>query len=255
MFDWIEDETQRNKAIKEHEDAIKKVNDGVDAKINEAVSGLKVKNDELLGEKKKIQDLYDKVKDIDPVAAREALKLLRENEYAQLIKDGKFEEVIEKRTSTATAALKKQLDDATKALEEALKSGGTYKGLYESTIIDNTIRDAAIKAGVNPAAMVDVLSRARSVFSLSEDRQVEARDAQGNLLKNDKKLVVTPAVWMDDLKESAPYFWPGSEGAGMGGSDNLSETDFTKKAAALLAKGDHAGYRKLREKQRQGAGV
>jgi len=250
MFEWIEDEEVRNKAIEEHNSSMKEVKDGVQTQIDEAVSGLKAKNEEILTEKKKLQELADKFKDLDPDKAREALSLINESEYAQMIKDGKIEEVIEKRSSAATAQLKQAIEDLNQQLAEAEKNGSTYKTKFETKVIEDEIRGAAMKAGVRPEALTDVLMRGSTVFSLSEDGQVEARDRQGNLLKNKDKLVVSPSVWVEGLKETAPHYWPESEGAGLSGGDAVSDSDFTKKAAALLAKGDHEGYRKLRAKQK-----
>jgi len=251
MFDYIEDPALKAKAEEEYNASIVTINGGVQKKIDEAVSGLKTKNDEILGEKKKLQDMLDKFKDIkDPVKALEALQLLDQNEYAQLIKDGKFEEVLEKRVSTATSRLTAVIDELNGKLEVSNKEGSTYKSKYQTKVIEDDIRAAAIKAGVRPEALADVLMRGINVFSLSEDGQVEARDKQGNLIKNKDKLIMTPDVWVDSLKESAPHYWPDSEGAGLTGNNLLAESDFNKKADALLAKGDYNGYRKLRAKQK-----
>jgi len=169
MFDYIEDPALKAKAEEEYNASIVTINGGVQKKIDEAVSGLKTKNDEILGEKKKLQDMLDKFKDIkDPVKALEALQLLDQNEYAQLIKDGKFEEVLEKRVSTATSRLTAVIDELNGKLEVSNKEGSTYKSKYQTKVIEDDIRAAAIKAGVRPEALADVLMRGINVFSLSQ---------------------------------------------------------------------------------------
>ena len=131
--------------------------------------------------------------------------------------------------------------------------GTVYKTKYQRKVVDDEVREAAIKLGVRPEALNDVLLHGASVFKLADDGQVEARDPAGNLLKNKDNLVVTPSVWVEGLKDKAPHYWPPSEGAGLGGSSHSTDSEFATQADSLLAKGDVAGYRKLREKQRNAA--
>lgn len=250
MFEFIEDADLRAKAVSEYENSIKVVNDGVQKKVDEAVLGLKAKNEELLGEKKKLQELANSWKDIDPDKARQALELLEKSEYAQMLKDGKFEEALEKRISTATGGLKAQLEQLQQQYEVAKTESTEYKSKFQRKIIDDSIREAALELGVQTKAIEDVIMRGSLVFSLGEDGQVEARDKQGNLMKNKDKLILTPKVWVEGLKESHPYYWPPSEGAGFGGGRG-SETDLNKQLALLADKGDIKGYREARDKARK----
>ena len=97
-FSFIEDEALRTQAEEAYE-ADKKANgEDIESKINEAIEGLQSKNEELLGEKKTIQEKLQKFADIeDPEKALEALKFINESEEAQMIRDGKFDEHVEER--------------------------------------------------------------------------------------------------------------------------------------------------------------
>ena len=233
MFDFIEDPELKAKLIAEHE---------------ENVRGLKANNESLLGEKKSIMEKLTSFAEIeDPKAALEALKFVKENEQARLIQEGKFDEVIEKKVSTVRQEAKAVIDELTSKFELTSKEAESFRLKYRTKIVDDTLRQAAIEAGVRPEALDDVLLQGRLEFSVADDNEtVECRDSKGNLRKNSDNIVITPKVWMESLKARKPYLWPGSEGAGFTGK-TASDSDVVAKMQELLDKGDFAGYKKLRE--------
>lgn len=233
MFDFIEDPELKAKLIAEHE---------------ENVRGLKANNESLLGEKKSIMEKLTSFAEIeDPKAALEALKFVKENEQARLIQEGKFDEVIEKKVSTVRQEAKAVIDELTSKFELTSKEAESFRLKYRTKIVDDTLRQAAIEAGVRPEALDDVLLQGRFEFSVADDNEtVECRDSKGNLRKNSDNIVITPKVWMESLKARKPYLWPGSEGAGFTGK-TASDSDVVAKMQELLDKGDFAGYKKLRE--------
>lgn len=249
MFDFIEDEAVRSKAIEQYEAQMKEVNESVQSKIDKAVEGLQNKNKELIGEKKSIQEKLAEFKDItDPVKAMEALKFINENEDAQLIRDGKVGELIEKRTSTMRIEHDNAIRELADKLEATSTAESTYRNLYETKVMDDAIRAHAVQAGVRPEAVSDVLLRAKSMFSLDKEGGVEARDAKGNLRKNDAGNVVTPGVWLEDLKRTSPHYWPASEGAGAVGGSLGADADVTARLADFAKRGDMKSYKALRKK-------
>lgn len=254
MFDFIEDTELREQAQTALDAQLKEVNDGIQDKVDAAVEGLKGKNTELLSEKKTFQEKLAKFSDIsDPEKALEALSFLQENEDAQLIKAGRVDEVIAKRTSQMKIDQDAALSDLADKLVNAETSSKEFKGLYESKIMDDELRAVAHKAGIRSEAITDILLRARNIFSLGADGSVEARDSKNALVKNDDGVVVSPGVWMESLKTSSPHYWPTSEGAGAIGSSIAGDVDTTAKLVELAKKGDMAGYRLLRGKMASGA--
>lgn len=247
MFEFIKDEAERVKAVEEYEAQIQAVTADVDSKINEAVQGLQNKNQELLGEKKSIQEKLAKFSDItDPEKALEALKFINENEDAQLIRDGKVGELIEKKTSVMRIEHNNAIKELADKLEAASKGEETFKSLYETKVMDDSLREVCISAGVRPEAITDVLLRSKEIFSLDKDNAVEARDGKGGLKKNAAGDVLTPAVWMEELKTTSPHYWPSSEGAGAVGGNITGDADTTAKLAEYAKRGDMVNYRKLR---------
>lgn len=250
MFDFIEDEGIRSKVEEAHKAQIKDLTEGLDKKIEEAVSGLKAKNEELLGEKKSIQERLAQFKDItDPEKALEALTFIQENEDAQLIKDGKIDELLEKRTSQMRIDHQTALDTLQEQLDAATNEGSVYKLQYEQKMIGDQLQDAAIKAGVRPEAIPDVMLRGRELYSLATDNTIEARDAKGNLVKNEDGNVLTTSVWLEGLKKTSPHYWPSSEGSGASGGSGGSGGDISARLAAAAKSNDMVAYRRLREKQ------
>ena len=232
-FDFIEDADLKAKAIEEY---------------NASVAGLKTKNEELITEKRTIQDklkLFDGID--DSAAAIEALKFVRENEQARLIQEGKFEEVIEKRVSQIRADAMAKVDELALKLEATANEATLFKNKYNSKTIEDILREAAVTAGVRASTVTDVLLRGRMEFNLAEDGvSIEARDVKGQLRKNEAGLVLSPQVWLDGLKSTSPHYWEGSEGAGFTGK-GVSTTDLMARMNELLDKGDFAGWKKLRE--------
>jgi len=243
-FSFIEDPEQRAKAEQEYQESLKAaIEENVQKAVDQEVSGLKAKNEELLNEKKKLMENF---KDLDPEKAKEALKFLEENEEARLMQEGKFDEIVEKKTSQLKSDYEAKLTELMKTNEELSGIGSKYKSMFETKVVEDTVRETALKAGVRAEALTDVLMRANQLFSLGEDGTVEARDAKGNLVKTDD-LVLTPENWIKSLKESAPHYWPPSQGAGASGvSGNAG--DLAKKLNDLAAKGNMAEYRKVRAK-------
>lgn len=254
MFDFITDADLRAKAESEHKKSLESTKNELttafETRLGEETQGMRAKMDELLNEKK---TLAEKFKDItDPQAALEALKFINDNADAQLIKDGRVDELIQKKTTALRQEHEATVNELTKQVKELSEGKGKYKGLFQTKVIEDALRDAAIKAGVRMEAVPDVLMRGRGVFSLGSNYEVEARDGKGNLKKTSDDMVLTPVLWINSLKTEAPHYWPGSEGAGASGGGAGGGGDIEEELARLAEKGDMVGYRKLREKQLQG---
>lgn len=208
----------------------------INAAVQEAVTGLKAKNTELLGKLKEREESLKKFDGIDPDAVREILKRFADDEEAGLIKAGKIDEVLNKRTERMKADYDKRLKDALTAAEQASKRAEAFQG----RVLDEAIRAAAAKAGIHQHAIDDALFRARSMFVLSEDGQaVQLGDDGKPVLGKDGKTPFTPLEWLEGMKEKAPHWFPANaSGGGAGGSGSGS--------GSSGAKGNWAGSREER---------
>jgi len=255
-FTFIEDATLREKAENAHKIDVDQLTitltDAAKTQVEEAVTGLKDKNGELLTEKKTAQDALKIWDGYDVKTVKTASEFYDKNKDAEFMIDGTVEELIEKKTSQLTSDFETQINELNTNLTEAKTHGATYQGLFESKTIDDGVREEAIKAGMLPTAVEDAVMRGRSVFSLDDKKQIEARDADGKLAVTEDKKVLTTKNWVEGLKTTSPHYWPDSKGAGaFGGQGN--ESDFNLKLQALADAGDTDGYRKLRDSKKKKA--
>ena len=114
--------------------------------------------------------------------------------------------------------------------------------------IDGAVRDAAGRAGLVPAAIDDALGRGRRVFSLDEDGRPVAREAEGAVVPGaDGASPMTPAEWLESMREAAPHWWPPSSGAGAPGAGARgNEGALTYEQAGELSPEHYARLRRER---------
>ncbi len=252
MFDYIEDPDVRQKAIESHNAEIKATKESllsdIDKKIEEATAGLKNKNKELLDEKKKIQETLKNFENIDPQKAKEALEFLETNAEAQMIKEGKINELIDRKTSQMKSDHETALAEILSSLEETSTKATTFEKLYKTKMIEDGLREAALKAKVRPEAIDDIILRGSREFSLATDGTVEARDSDGKLKKTLDDKVLTPSNWIDGLKKTSPHYWPDSQGIGARGRFSSDPNDYAAALADAAKAGNIDAYRKLRKK-------
>jgi len=248
-FKFIEDEALRNQAIEVLNSHIAELKDQHKLTMDEEVNGLKSKNAEILDEKKQADIRLKKFDEYDFDAANEAIDFIKNNKNAQLIKDGKVDELIEKETSTLRSDHETALNEVNQSLGTEKQRGDLYESLYKTKMVEDSLREAAIISKMRPEAITDVLLHGRSVFALAEDGSVEARDGEGKLKKTVDDKVLTPTNWIEGLKKLSPHYWPDSEGANAHSSTPGSENDLTAALNKAAASGNMTEYRRLRKKQ------
>lgn len=256
-LDFIESEEARGKVTEllqaEISSATEELQKSLKGKTSEEIIKLQSKNEELIGEKRKIQDILKNFEGIDPEKAKDALSFLDENEDAALLKEGKFEELVDKRTSGLKSDYESRIEELMGKLVDAEDRATTSDQNFSRKMVQDTLRDEAIAAGVRPEAIPDLLSRSSSVFAMSKDKSVEARDKNGKLLKTEEDLILTPALWVESLKKVAPHYWPPSTSAGLTGASSGSMTDLEAALADAAKRNDMKAFRKIREKMGAGA--
>jgi len=250
----VEDEDLRAKLDEVHEEAVKITKDDLSAEFNDRleqeVSGLKTKNEEIIGEKKKLSKKLEAFNGVDPTKAREALELIDKNEDVKLLKEKGIDELLEKKTSQIRSDHEAVVNDITTKLTEAEEKSKKFETLFNTKTVDDALREEAIKANVRPEAIPDILLRGRNIFSVGEDNSVEARDKDGKLSKTEDGKILNTKNWIEGLKEGSSHYWPDSRGAGAdgsGGPGSMSDLDAAIHAAA--ESGDMEKYRKLKAKK------
>ena len=185
-----------------------------------------------------LQQQMDKLKDIDPAKYRELVELDREVKAGELIKAGKLEEAVNLRVGSMKADLEGKLSEKETALDRANRQ-------LSSLLIDNAVKSTALRSGVLPSAVDDVVARARGIYVVEDGKVVPKENGQVVFGKDGK----TPKPideWAAELKTSAPHLFAGSQGSGAGGGRNIGGRDMstmssTDKISAGLAAGGLLG--------------
>lgn len=186
----------------------------IDARVNDAVSGLKAKNGELIGKLKDSSENLKRYDGIDPDAVRTILSKFASDEEATLLKAGKIDEVLAKRTERMQADHAKAIEK----LQEKNKRESAKASKLAARTLSGAIKDAAIKAGALPEAMEDIVLRGGGLWKLNDDGDPVALNGDEVVFGKDGKTPLTPSEWAESLRETAPHLWPKAQGSNALGS-------------------------------------
>ena len=189
-----------------HRDLYSKQEDGSYVLMVEGAVG-KDRLDEFRNSNIELTKRLDALKDVDPAKYQELLDLDRKAKEGELIKKGDVEGLVNLRVSTMKADYEGKLGDLTKNYETATRQ-------LEVLTIDNVVRENAIKLGVAPTAVDDVLLRAKTTFRV-ESGKPTAKDSSGNVIYGkDGQNPLSVGEWLGGLKTDAPHLFQQSSGSG-----------------------------------------
>lgn len=192
----------------------------------EDVSGLKSALAKTREEKDALMKSLKGFDGIDPEKFKALSAQIESSEELKLITEGKFTEVLDRRTAKFQEELNKQLAAAHAERDAALKRGEKY----ETRVLDGQILAAAAKAGVDKVAFEDALFRGRSVFKLDDaGNAVQFGDDGKPVVGKDGKTLFSPDEWAGGLKEIAPHWFPnGNTGSGNGNAGGANSKTITR---------------------------
>jgi hypothetical protein len=189
----------------------------VQSMIDNAVQGLKNKNGELHGKLKDATTALQQFDGIDPEAVKTILKRFGDDEEASLIKAGKIDEVLNRRTERLAADWQKKVD-AEKQRAQKLEAKANKLAARATS---EAIIKAATKAGALPEAAEDIVLRAQGAgFTINDEGDVVAMRDGEIVFSKDGKTPLSPVEWAEGLREAAPHLWPRAQGSGAPGSGN-----------------------------------
>ena len=202
----------------------------IDAAVNEATAGLKTNRDEILNEKRTVTQKLDELKakwgDLDPEAVKTLMARFENDEEAQLIADGKVDEVIEKRTKRALEQSASDVLAAQTRTGELETENGTLKGRIKKLVLDRAVQEAAGEAKLLPTAVPDAIQRAHQIFQVGEDENPVALEGDTIIRGKDGKTALTVGEWLTGMQKNAPHWWAPSEGGGaIGGAGSEKTVD------------------------------
>lgn len=178
--------------------------------------------------KEQAQQLADLTAKFDALGVNdpEELKRLRKlsddldkDEDGKLIKEGKHEQVWEKRRASIVKdydkKLKTESERATKAEERANKVLPRLRSLTLDTQVGRALGTVGALRG--ESAKVDALLRAQQVFDVNDDGEIILRDGV-ELFGKDATKPITVVEWCEKLVDDAPHLWEPSQGGGAKGN-------------------------------------
>lgn len=203
----------------------------LDAEGDDDTSGLKSALDKERANvkefKRQLKEATEKMAEfegIDPVAVKELLARMDGDEDMKLVKAGKIDEVVQKRTEKLRADLNKQIV----AEQAKTKAEAERAAKYQQRVLDNAIRAAATKAGLHANAVEDALLRGRQLFTLTEEGEAVQLDEQKHpKVGKDGKTPFSPVEWLESMKETAPHWFP--SGNSGGGANNANKNNGGKR--------------------------
>lgn len=181
----------------------------------------KTKIDEFRTNNIALQQQLDKLKDVDPVKYRELMDLDRKVKEKQLIEAGKVDEVVNLRVESMRTELTTQITEKDNALTVANKQ-------LAILMIDRQVQAEAVKLGILPTAMDDILLRARTVYTMENGVPVPKSQDGKVIYGKDGSTPMPMNEWVLSLKKAAPHLFAGSSGSGAGGGTRSGHIDMSK---------------------------
>ena len=190
----------------------------------EEYGSLKTKLDEFRSNNvtllKKQEELETKFNGIDLDSYNDMIQQARDLKDKKLIDEGKIDELLEERT-------KSMREEHNNALEGMKGEQSSLTKKLEHLLIDNAVRDSALKAGVVDTAIDDVVLRSQSIFSVKEGQAVP-HDKDGNIIfGNGNSDPMSVNEWVKGLTESAPHLFNASTGSGSQHGSSFNGTSNT----------------------------
>lgn len=166
-----------------------------------AHSQLKTQWQDFFGDKKPedVQATLDRVPELEAAAEGK-------------MDDEKVEQLVSSRLQTKLAPVQRELDQTKRQLDEANGKVQDFEKKETQRTIHDAVRKAAQESKVIDTAQDDVLMLAERMFEVGEDGSITAKEGVGVTPG------VTPDVWLTEMQQKRPHWWPPSQGSGATGS-------------------------------------
>lgn len=130
--------------------------------------------------------------------------------------DAKLEELTEARVVSRLAPVERENKTLKTRCDELEQLATGLKVEKTRRVITDHVREACVKSKVEPTAMPDVLMLASQVFEVDETGKL--------VLTKENPYGVTPGlapdVFLSEMQDKRPHWWPKAVGGGAGGSAN-----------------------------------
>ena len=128
------------------------------------------------------------------------------------VDENKLNEMVEARLKSKVSPVERERDKYYEELNNAQQQLQQYQERERQRTIHDAVRKAASDKQVVSSAMDDVLMLAERVFDVDDDGNVITKEDNGFTPG------VKPDVWLSEIAEKRPHWWPASQGSGARGS-------------------------------------
>lgn len=164
----------------------------------------------------------------DPTKLVDELKALREVD--QLVKDGKLKgsdaitAEVEKRLKEARDSYEAQIKDLTNKVGATEQKAAQADQKWRGSVLDQRITNAVLAddSNVNPATLPDILARARSIYTVTDDGKLVPKKGDAVVYGADGD-PMQPKEWLTKVLTEAPYLGKSSAGGGADGGTGGKE--------------------------------
>lgn len=200
--------------------------------------------------KRQLSEMQGKLAEIDGVdldAVKNLLDRAHKDQEAQMIAEGRIDEVLSKRTENLRRDFEKQLELEKERAQKASEIAERFRG----RVLADAIREGAITEGTHAHAHKDVIYRASRIFRLDEDGNPVAVGDDGSVIfGSDGESPLGVREWLRSIKEDTPHWYPQAQGAGptgdRGNNAGKKRSDMsTQDKASFIAKHGQEAYLKL----------
>lgn len=157
------------------------------------------------------EDLQTELDEKDELQAR-----IDAGEGGEAPDESAIQKLVDARVRREVTPIQRERDRLAAENEELNTRVGDLSGTITRGKVESAIRDAATAAKLLPTAIDDALTAGGNIFELTEEGEILTRDNVGVTPG------VAPDVWLTEMQERRPHWWPNSQGGGAGGSNDNS---------------------------------
>jgi|TARA_R110002167_G_scaffold2577_1_gene12983 hypothetical protein len=177
----------------------------------EEFTGVKTKLDEFRSNNVKLmkdmESLTTKFEGIDVDAYKDMVGKQEQLKNKKLIDAGKIDELLDEKTKSMREIHNKELDK-TNQVNQSLQDQ------LATLVIDNAVRDSALRAGVVETGMDDILLRSKAIFSLKDGKAVPTDNAGNTIFGHGTSEPMSVNEWVNAQMDVAPHLFKSSSGGG-----------------------------------------
>lgn len=183
-------------------------------------------NIQLMQTKEQLEQQVKRFDGIDPTQwqeAKKALDTINQIEEKDLIKGGKFDEVVNRRLAAYRNEVERELKDRDQRITALSQAEKKYRDAYASMMVETQVgRAITSSAAIRPGAMDDVLNRVKRDWTVNDKDELQV-----NGLYDEEGKTLTPEKYAKHLVKSAPHLFEAGTGGGAGGGKQQRKQEKT----------------------------